>query len=1077
MKSAGKRLSIRGWLHLVVNHPYHVIVAVLTVTLLFGLQIPDLRFQTSIYDLAIQDLPETVRYQAFKDTFGSDELILVVVKTEDVFEPRPFEAVAQLADRLSAVGGVKRVISLPGIKKEMDITGNWRVSDFKSAIEPITLFRRNLLSDDGKTTCLTLVLEDLQEKDRVIDAVEEILQEEKGRLSAYQIGMPLVSQALASYTQSDFFRLPPITFLLIALVLLASFKRALGVLVPVGTVMISLIWTFGLMAWTATPLSMLTMIVPVFLIAVGTAYCMYIFTEYLFRAKEMGSPAEAAHSTFVALALPTSLAVGTTIIGLGSLLVNRISAIREFAFFSCFSMLTMLVMMLAFLPAIHALLPLPKGEAPSARPSEGPMARVLSWVVALNLRGQRVTLPFFALVGLLGLLGIFQLRVETSPVEYFREDTPIRQRFHDIYRDLAGSFPINVVIDTKKDSYYETPDHLKEIRDLQAFLGTLDGVDKTISFADYMMLINYATHRYQPDAYELPAEPFEVRMLANSYKTMLGQDMFDRFMTPDLSKTNILLRTHLSSSSDLLRTREQIMDHLRDRFPTDIDVQVTGFGMVISQSSKILTQGQGKSLILSLVLIFGIIWLLFLSIKVGGIAIIANGFPIVVNFGLMGWLGIELSVATSLVASIAVGLAVDDTIHYLVRYNREFKKDLDKTRALATTIRSMGRPMILTTVTIGLGFSVLMLSHFEPTAVFGLMMVVTLVSALLGDLILLPSLMTRVELVTLWDLLSLKLGKEPQKGIPLLQGLSRSQVRYILTAGALQTFKNDDILFRKGEESGSMYAVISGELLVVDDPGDSNTGSVPRGRKVINVIRKGDVVGEMGMIRACERSATVVASADSELLQINDRMIRRLHWLYPPTAQKFLFNLMKAICDRLEKVTQCYIESSCVDTVRNPCSRDLFMNAVELECARAHRYGTSAVLVMIEFLADPFGSSAAQKTEDWLDEICRVIRCHIRATDCVCRYDGHHVGLLITHTTLTMGALIMERVRALLSKHASGGGKEILVSKAGLGMVGLEGNSGQTPTQWVEAALTKARTSAAFMVDFKAGNGSPADYQ
>jgi signal-transduction protein with cAMP-binding, CBS, and nucleotidyltransferase domain len=147
-----------------------------------------------------------------------------------------------------------------------------------------------------------------------------------------------------------------------------------------------------------------------------------------------------------------------------------------------------------------------------------------------------------------------------------------------------------------------------------------------------------------------------------------------------------------------------------------------------------------------------------------------------------------------------------------------------------------------------------------------------------------------------------------------------------------------------------MYAVISGELLVVDDPATSNPGSGSAERKVINVIRKGDVVGEMGMIRACERSATVVASEDSELLQINDRMIRRLHWLYPPTAQKFLFNLMKAICDRLEKVTQCYIESSCVDTVRNPCSRDLFMNAVELECVRAPRYGTSAAF-MVDFKA------------------------------------------------------------------------------------------------------------------------------
>jgi hypothetical protein len=592
-----------------------------------------------------------------------------------------------------------------------------------------------------------------------------------------------------------------------------------------------------------------------------------------------------------------------------------------------------------------------------------------------------------------------------------------------------------------------------------------------------MMLINYATNHYQSKSYGLPEEPFEVRMLVNSYKAMLGQDMFDRFMTPNLSKTNILLRTHISSSRDLLRTKEMILAHLRDRFPGDFDVQVTGFGIVAAQSSQILTHGQGKSLGLTLVLIFGIMFLLFLSIKVGLIAIVANGFPIVVNFGLMGWLGIELSIATGLVASIAVGLAVDDTIHYLVRYNREFKKNLDKQRALDATIRSMGRPMILTTITIGLGFSVLIFSHFEPTAVFGLMMVVTLVSALTGDLILLPSLMTRVELVTLWDLLSLKLGKEPQKGIPLLQGLSRSQVRYILTAGALRTFKRDDVLFRKGEQSDSMYAVISGELLVVDGPGDSNDGSRSAERKVINVIRKGDVVGEMGMIRACERSATVVASADSELLQINDRMIRRLHWLYPPTAQKFLFNLMKTICDRLEKVTQCYIESGFVDTVRNPCSRDLFMNTVELECVRALRYGTPAVLVMIEFLSDRRGSSAVQRTEDWLHGICRLIRRHLRATDCVCLYDDLRIGLLVTHTTPPMGQLIMERVRALLFEYASLDGKEVAFSKAGLGMVGLDGRSDQTPTQWIDTALATARTSMAFVVDFPGKETSPMDYQ
>jgi signal transduction histidine kinase len=140
---------------------------------------------------------------------------------------------------------------------------------------------------------------------------------------------------------------------------------------------------------------------------------------------------------------------------------------------------------------------------------------------------------------------------------------------------------------------------------------------------------------------------------------------------------------------------------------------------------------------------------------VGVIAIVPNIFPILVNFGLMGWLGIPLSAATALIASVVIGLAVDDTIHYLVRYNKEFKKDLDKDRAMADTLRRVGRPIIFTSVTIGLGFAPLTFSHFQPTALFGLLMMLTMGAAMIGDLILLPSLLRHVELVTAWDLLRL----------------------------------------------------------------------------------------------------------------------------------------------------------------------------------------------------------------------------------------------------------------------------------------------------------------------------------
>jgi signal transduction histidine kinase len=277
------------------------------------------------------------------------------------------------------------------------------------------------------------------------------------------------------------------------------------------------------------------------------------------------------------------------------------------------------------------------------------------------------------------------------------------------------------------------------------------------------MLVSYALNQYDSEYYTIPQEAFETRMAINNYKSLLGEDMFLRFMTPQLNKASILVLTHMSSSKDFLKTRENILTYARQNFPAPLHFEVTGFGVAISASSHLLTAGQVKSISLSMALIFGIMFLMFLSGKVALIALLPNCFPIIINFGIMGWLGIPLSMSTSLIASIAIGLAVDDTIHYFYRYNIEFKRDLDKNRALRDTIKHVGMPIIFTTLTISIGFFVLIFSHFEPTAIFGFLMVTTMLSALIGDLILLPTLMLHVELVTAWDLLKL---------IPNLGGLS-----------------------------------------------------------------------------------------------------------------------------------------------------------------------------------------------------------------------------------------------------------------------------------------------------------------
>jgi hypothetical protein len=386
----------------------------------------------------------------------------------------------------------------------------------------------------------------------------------------------------------------------------------------------------------------------------------------------------------------------------------------------------------------------------------------------------------------------------------------------------------------------------------------------------------------------------------------------------------------------------------------------------------------------------------------------------------MGWFGIELSMATSLIASIAIGLAVDDTIHYLVRYNREFKTDLDEKRAIRDTLTHVGKPITFTTVTICVGFSVLLVSSFKPTAIFGVMMVITSLSALVGDLILLPSLIQHVEVVTLWDLLRLKLGKEPPEGIPLFKGLSHTQVHYIIMAGSLIEIDAGKILFHKGEPSDSMYAIVSGTMDVLDPDSDDASDRELGSHKLINQLKTGDVFGEMGFLRSVPRSATVISTQPVELLKINWKMIKRLQWLYPPTAQKFFFNLMTLICDRLENVTECFAEIKVFDDSTGLVNRKNFLKILDAEMKRARRYHTDLALGFMKFDfdgANPDLNDLAK--ERILRDLGQSFTKAIRDCDILSRFDHQTFALLMPHSSIDDAQLLCNRLRCLFEEKYS----------------------------------------------------------
>jgi hypothetical protein len=258
----------------------------------------------------------------------------------------------------------------------------------------------------------------------------------------------------------------------------------------------------------------------------------------------------------------------------------------------------------------------------------------------------------------------------------------------------------------------------------------------------------------------------------------------------------------------------------------------------------------------------------------------------------MGWTGVSLNLGTSIIASIAIGIAVEDAIRYLARLSAEIRETHDQEHAIFQTITTVGKPIIYASAALGLGFLTLLFSNFVPIQKFGLLTTITIAAAFVNDLVLLPALLATTRIITVWDLLYLKLGKDPHKTIGLFAGLRPSQAKIVTLMGELKTFPQGQPIIRRGEMGDEMYVMVSGTA-------DVFLPSATQSRRV-RQLKRGNVFGEMGLIGHHERTADVIAAEEVEVIAINERFLNRLQSRYPRISAKIFLNIAKIISARLQ---------------------------------------------------------------------------------------------------------------------------------------------------------------------------------
>lgn len=884
---------------LLMRHPLVAVAAHVAVTLALAAFALQIRFENTLGNLLPADHSDVVFYEQARADFGSDDVAVIGVGAHDLFTSQSITKIAQVTDELAKIEGVERVISITNAPDPTAVAGDTPVRLLRNIppspadlvalqekLQSIPLYRNNLVAEDLHGAAIDVFfrpLSDREYRDLDIDRrIEETLATARGTF--HHTGLLHLRHAAADLMREDLLWFTPIAMAVMTAVLWLSFWSVRGVALPALSVAMTLVWTLGVMALVGKSLSLGTIVLPPLLVVIGSVYAIHVLARY-FQSGEEGAD-ETGAGALAGILAPVLLSALTTMIGFASLMLNPITVVWDLGLFAVIGVFFCALSSVTFLPAALKLSGLSQGVGITSAIA-GALSRSLTWIGEHANASRRRVIWAAAIIAAITLAGALRIRVDSDLLDTFDLESEIRRDSDMVNEHIAGTAPFFLVVDAGEAGALKRWDVLKQIRGLQEFVATLPGVSSTLSIADYIDLYGGGGAELWDDAERVES----VAASVGSTKAPLGA-----VVSGDLRRGNVTVRTSLSSSSAVEATIAAINVYVARNLPATLQVRPTGNLVLMAGSTSGIVAAQMRSLTLALLVIFAVMAVMFLSVKIGFLAIVPNVIAVVVFFGAMGWLGISLNLGTSLIAAIALGVAVDSTIHYMSRLNTALKGEGDPASASVRSLRSVGPAIVLTTGALVVGFLTFTFSEFVPIRQFGMLAAVTMVAAMIANIGLLPALVAGTKVITLWDLVAVRLGENPTETIPLFRGLGPGEARIVVLMGELGHFEAGELIVRRGEAGHDMYVILDGTTRVVVDKAGAPSS--------IAELQRGEVFGEMALVRHDARSADVVAAGSVDVLAFNEQCFARLQDRYPRIAAKLLLNLSRILSDRLQRMTE-----------------------------------------------------------------------------------------------------------------------------------------------------------------------------
>jgi hypothetical protein len=603
------------------------------------------------------------------------------------------------------------------------------------------LYRRTLVSDDGKTAAVNISFREMTDKEFLDSRLEERIQailaaEAAPGVRFHVAGRPHLKHAVYHGMLRDLRVLVPTALAVLALVLWVSFGTRRSVVLPLGVVALAILWTYGAIAFLERPLSILTTMLGPMLISVGCVYGVHVVGRYEEEAEVASDPHAAALATLEHVRLPVLVSGATTLIGFGANLLTDVPAVFELGAFSLLGVASMTLLTAIGIPALLALLPLREAGSRLALASRigAFLDRRLIALSRFVVSHAGALVAAFAAVTLTSACLIPRIVIDTDYLSFFDEDKPVRRDFDTVNRLLSGAIPLFVALDGGAPGAFREPEALQTAAD------GAPHVTRTLSVVDTVRVMNRALERDDPASERIPDTRTEVAELL----FLAPKGHLQSFVNVDHRRANLWVRTG-AVGSEAVREVERALEAAvaQAGFPPAVTSAVTGNALLLARSADGIAESQPQTVGLAALVIFGLVWASLRSLKLGVVAMIPNLVPVIVYFGMLGAGVAPLSLPTSLIGSVALGITIDDTVHTLARYREERRLGLGPEAAVQETARFVGRAVLITAAMLALGFAVMGLSDFAKVQEFGWLSAATLTVCLLTDVLLLGALLVK----------------------------------------------------------------------------------------------------------------------------------------------------------------------------------------------------------------------------------------------------------------------------------------------------------------------------------------------